>query len=583
MSMTTEIEYVILESEYNVLMALMKSYEKEYVMEFYYMEAGFKDNIQKAGRAVTQGVSNVGQKIDQGFDNAIQKGNTAVDKVGQKISNATNNSNGNFTQNLSNKIENGINKLLGWCKKASNFVVLNTKKIPPETQVQAPPQTQQLQQEVQKYTQVNQRAIQALSQPDNQQNEQEFKQIAAELAEIEKKMKALQIKKTLLEKQQRELSQSQQPQNQQLPPLKFNRPQQQTQQPTPQPSPQPTPQNPTQPTPQNQPNTQQTSQPTQQDGFVTIKAGDFQAMIKQLQEQQQKIDQSVNQSLQQANQAANNAQTATSSVRQQLMNQSVKTQAVILNDCVEITKDMKRQVNGNTSDAKPITGEQLAQIVVRLMKTSDVPNQYNYNPQTQTFSLVQNQNQLGTFIWDSNTTLMYPVIMNIPSNIPDIYGVYQIGKNVRGIEDNTIVIPAQAIKQGFLSDNNTLTLFKSGALKSSAGQPQQNQNTNSGGMTASQMVNVVADMNSKGSAQGYQHRDYNVGTKRLEFNTNEDSKFIVDTRDMSVYPNIKSIPAKTLGFENVFDCKTNRIDDNTPITPAKIENQGYIIQKGVIG
>ena len=455
MSMTTEIEYVILESEYNVLMALMKSYEKEYVMEFYYMEAGFKDNIQKAGRAVTQGVSNVGQKIDQGFDNAIQKGNTAVDKVGQKISNATNDSNDSFTQNLSNKIENGINKLLGWCKKASNFVVLNTKKIPPETQVQAPPQTQQLQQEVQKYTQVNQRAIQALSQPDNQQNEQEFKQIAAELAEIEKKMKALQIKKTLLEKQQRELSQSQQPQNQQLPPLKFNRPQQQTQQPTPQPSPQPTPQNPTQPTPQNQPNTQQqTSQPTQQDGFVTIKAGDFQAMIKQIQEQQQKIDQSVNQSLQQANQAANNAQTATSSVRQQLMNQSVKTQAVILNDCVEITKDMKRQVNGNT-----------------------------------------------------------------------------FGR----------------------------------------------------GMTASDMLNKVTDMNRQGSAQGYQHRDYNVGTKRLEFNTNEDSKFIVDTRDMSVYPNIKSIPVKTLGFENVFDCKTNRIDDNTPITPAKIENQGYIIQKGVIG
>lgn len=424
--MSTGLEYVILESEYNVIMALMKSYEKEYVMEFYYMEAG---------------------------TSSAQGG-----------SNATNNSNGNFTQNISNKIENGINKLLGWCKKASNFVILNTKKIPPETQVQAPQQTQQLQQEVQKYTQVNQKAIQALSQPDNQQNEQELKQITAELAEIEKKMKALQIKKTLLEKQQQQLSQ----------------PQQQTQ-PT-QPSPQPTPQNPTQPTPQNQPNTQQqTSQPTPQDGFVTIKAGDFQAMIKQIQEQQQKIDQSVTQSLQQANQAANNAQNAASSARQQLMNQSVKTQATILNDCVEITKDMKRQVNGNTSDAKPITGNQLAQMVVRLMKTSDGPNQYTYNPQTQTFNLVQNQNQFGEFIWDSNTTSMYPIIMNIPSNIPDIYGVYKVDRGVRRIDENTIIIPAQAIKQGFLSDNNTLTLFKSGIVKSLVGQPQQNQNTNSGG------------------------------------------------------------------------------------------------------
>lgn len=582
MTMTTEIEYVILESEYNVLMALMKSYEKEYVMEFYYMEAGFKDNIQKVGNAVAQGVSNVGQKIDQGFDNAIQKGNTAVDKFGQKISNATNNSNGNFTQNLSNKIENGINKLLGWCKKASNFVVLNTKKIPPETQVQAPPQTQQLQQEVQNYTQVNQRAVQALSQPDNQQNEQEFKQITAELAEIEKKLKALQIKTTLLEKQQRETTQ---PQNQQLPPLKFNKPRQQTSQP--QQTPQPTQQQAQPQQPQNQTPVQQqpsTQQPTQ-DGFVTIKAGDFQAMIKQIQEQQQKIDQSVNQSLQQANQAANNAQTATSSARQQLMNQSVKTQAVILNDCVEITKDMKRQVSGsgNTSDAKPITGEQLAQIVVRLMKTSDGPNQYNYNPQTQTFSLVQNQNQLGTFIWDNNTTSMYPIIMNIPSNMPDIYGVYKVDKNVRGIEENTIIVPAQAIKQGFLADNNSLTLFKSGVVKSSSGQPQQGQNTNSGGMPASQVLGLVADMNSKGTSQGYQHRVYNTGTTRVEFTMDGNSQYMVDSKDWKVYPNIRSLPTKTLGYENVFDCKTNRIDDNTNIVPAKIDQQGYILQKGVIG
>ena len=580
MPTSIEIDYVILESEYNVIMALMKYYEKEYVMECYYMEAGFDDNVTKFGNKVVntaQKVNNAiatgGQRFDSATDRALQNAGNKIDQGLDKFSQKMNNAADKVSvTNLATKIENGINKLLGWCKKASNFVVLNTKKIPPETQVQAPQQTQQLQQEVKNYIQVSQRAVQALSQPDNQQTERERKQITAELAEIEKKMKALQIKKTLLEKQQQQLDQ---PQNQQLPPLKFNRPQQQTSQP----------QQPQNQTPvQQQPSTQQ---PAQQDGFVTIKAGDFQAMIKQIQEQQQKIDQSVNQSLQQANQAANNAQTATSSAKQQLMSQSVKTQATILNDCVEITKDMKRQVNGNTSDARPITGEQLAQIVVRLMKTSDGPNQYNYNPQTQTFSLVQNQNQFGKFIWDSNTTSMYPNIMNVPSNMPDIYGAYKVDKNVRGIEENTIIVPAQAIKQGFLADNNSLTLFKSGVVKNSPGQPQQGQNTNSGGMPATQVVNLVKDWLNKGGAEGYQRRVYNFGTKKAEFILNPDRNsvyYACDTRDGSVYPVISQLPTKSsLYSEALFDMRSRRIDDDTPITPAKIDQAGYVLQKGVIG
>lgn len=476
--MTPELDYVILESEYNVIMALVNCYKKEYVMECYYME----NNLNSAGSKIINGVSNAGQRIDQGFNNAIQKGNNAVNKLGQRIDNSRANMSQHPVTDLSNKIQNGINKLLGWCKKASNFIVLNTKKIPPETQVQAPPQTQQLRQAAETYTQVNQRATQILSQPDNPQNEQQMRQITNELAEIEKKIKALQIKKTLLEKQQQELNQPQP-----LPPLKFNKPQQQQTAPQ-QPQPQPAQQQPTQP----QQTQQQQSQPVQQNGFVTIKAGDFQALIAQIQKQQAQTEKAINQSLQQANQAANNAQSAVSQTKQQLMNQAVKTEATILNDCVEITRDMKQQVNGNTSDARPITGAQLAQMVVRLMKNSDVPNQYTYNPQTQTFNLVntngveydpstggfnltQNRNRSGEFIWDSETTLMYPIIMNTPTSIPNVYGVYKIS-NVRRIDDNTVIIPAQVIKPGFLADANTLRLFKPGVIKNPTQPQQQNGN-----------------------------------------------------------------------------------------------------------
>ena len=450
--MTPELDYVILESEYNVIMALVNCYKKEYVMECYYME----NNLNAAGSKIIDGVSNAGQRIDQGFNNAIQKGNNAVNKLGQRIDNRTNNMQQHPVDNLSSKIQNGINKLLGWCKKASNFIVLNTKKIPPETPVQTPPQTQQLRQAAETYTQVNQRATQILSQPDNPQNEQQIRQITNELAEIEKKIKALQIKKTLLEKQQQELNQPQQ-----LPPLKFNKPQQQQSVPQ-------------QPQPTQQPRqAQQQSQPVQQNGFVTIKAGDFQALIAQIQQQQSQTEKAINQSLQQANQAANNAQSTVSQAKQQLMNQAVKTEATILNDCVEITRDMKQQVNGNTSDAKPITGAQLAQTVVRLMKNSDNPNQYTYNPQTQTFNLVNTNG--GEFIWDSETTLMYPIIMNTPTSIPNVYGVYKIS-NVRRIDDNTIIIPAQVIKPGFLADANTLRLFKPGVIKNPTQPQQQNGN-----------------------------------------------------------------------------------------------------------
>ena len=152
-----ELDSIILESEYNVIMALMNSYEKEYMMECYYMEA---DSNQMA-TSFARVVSNVGQKIDQGFNNAIQKGNAAVDKFGQSINNATNNiPQTNSTNTLANKIENGINKLIGWCKKATGFITKNSNTLPPKQPINAPPQAPQLKNATAKYTKIKQEVIQ---------------------------------------------------------------------------------------------------------------------------------------------------------------------------------------------------------------------------------------------------------------------------------------------------------------------------------------------------------------------------------------------------------------------------------------
>jgi hypothetical protein len=428
--MTPELDYVILESEYNVIMALVNCYKKEYVMECYYME----NNLNAAGSKIINGVSNAGQRIDQGFNNAIQKGNNAVNKLGQRIDNRTNNMQQHPVDSLSSKIQNGINKLLGWCKKASNFIVLNTKKIPPETPVQTPPQTQQLRQAAETYTQVNQRATQILSQPDNPQNEQQIRQITNELAEIEKKIKALQIKKTLLEKQQQELNQPQQ-----LPPLKFNKPQQQ------QSAPQQPQSQPTQQTQQPQ-QAQQQSQPVQQNGFVTIKAGDFQALIAQIQQQQSQTEKAINQSLQQANQTANNAQSAVSQAKQQLMNQAVKTEATILNDCVEITRDMKQQVNGNTSDA--INGGRLFQLVQQLRNNGNNFRVFNVATNRVEYSADGNSAYVinGNLLYPNKTSLSKTLDIN-----PDVFYV-----NTKLIDDTSSITPATVNQNGFIAQKGVI-------------------------------------------------------------------------------------------------------------------------------
>lgn len=428
--MTPELDYVILESEYNVIMALVNCYKKEYVMECYYME----NNLNAAGSKIINGVSNAGQRIDQGFNNAIQKGNNAVNKLGQRIDNRTNNMQQHPVDNLSNKIQNGINKLLGWCKKASNFIVLNTKKIPPETPVQTPPQTQQLRQAAETYTQVNQRATQILSQPDNPQNEQQIRQITNELAEIEKKIKALQIKKTLLEKQQQELNQPQQ-----LPPLKFNKPQQQQSAPQ-QPQPQPTQQT------QQPQQTQQQSQPVQQNGFVTIKAGDFQALIAQIQQQQSQTEKAINQSLQQANQAANNAQSAVSQAKQQLMNQAVKTEATILNDCVEITRDMKQQVNGNTSGT--MNGGRLFQLVQQLRNNGNNFRVFNVATNKVEYSAD------GNSAYVINGNLLYPNKTSRSKTLDINPAVFDV--NTKLIDDTSSITPATVDQGGFITQKGSI-------------------------------------------------------------------------------------------------------------------------------
>jgi hypothetical protein len=464
--MSTEIDYVILESEYNVLMALMNYYEKEYVMECYYMEAGLNSTVQKAGSAVAQGASNVGQKIDQGFNNAIQKGNTAVDKFGQKIDNAANNSNGNFTQNIANKIENGINKLLGWCKKASNFIILNTNKVPPETVVQTIPQTPQLKQKAVDFAQLSQQTAQVLNQPESPQADQQIAQLTKRIEALEAEVKNLKIKQTLADKKQQAQNQPQPIQQQQkLPPLKFNRPN--TQQPQPQPVQQ---QQQLPPLKFNRPNAQQPG------GGTTIKVGEIKQAAQQMQQNLDMVEKNFNQALKSANQAATNAQQQVNqpaapkpqsklgSLKQNLMSKFAKAGALLLDGFVDLAKDTwyggMHETSVNIGD---IAGWQ--QSNPKDFKLCD------YDPSTQT--IVKTDNPSAAYILDKSG-LVYPHVgAGISNDYNDQFDEYQIGQldpNVFDlseaiIENGTIrrfsqVLPARINLKHIVTTKGKIKSFK---------------------------------------------------------------------------------------------------------------------------
>ena len=419
-----ELDSIILESEYNVIMALMNSYEKEYMMECYYMEA---DSNQMA-TSFARGVSNVGQKIDQGFNNAIQKGNAAVDKFGQSINNATNNiPQTNSTNTLANKIENGINKLIGWCKKATGFITKNSNTLPPKQPINAPPQAPQLKNATAEYTKINQEVVQCVSQSSSmsrQQLEQQVNTLTAKLAELEKKVKYLQIKQAV--------SQSQQTQNT-LPPLKRVQPTQQ-QRPT-QPIQQPQPSQPIQ-------NTQPIQQPTQNTmSSTTVTQPLYPKDLNQMSAALQDANSKLENAFKQMNQNAANVQNSVNPNNQivnRLIESSVKTNATISNDVVQVTKNAIQSNNNQ--------GSTMAQQMFRLVNTLRNSSQARYMDFDQSAKRFINASPGSNYIAHNN--FVYP---NQVDRFKTLYlnpNAFVNPSGVRVVEPTTVVIPAEINNNG---------------------------------------------------------------------------------------------------------------------------------------
>ena len=418
-----ELDSIILESEYNVIMALMNSYEKEYMMECYYMEA---DSNQMA-TSFARGVSNVGQKIDQGFNNAIQKGNAAVDKFGQSINNATNNiPQTNSTNTLANKIENGINKLIGWCKKATGFITKNSNTLPPKQPINAPPQAPQLKNATVEYTKINQEVVQCVSQSSSmsrQQLEQQVNTLTAKLAELEKKVKYLQIKQAV--------SQSQQTQNT-LPPLKRVQPTQQ-QRPI-QPIQQPQPSQPIQ-------NTQPIQQPTRNTMSSTATQPLYPKDLNQMSAALQDANNKLENAFKQMNQNAANVQNSVNPNNQivnRLIESSVKTNATISNDVVQVTKNAIQSNNNQ--------GSKMAQQMFRLVNTLRNSSQARYMDFDQSAKRFINAAPGSNYIAHNN--FVYP---NQTDRFKTLYlnpNAFVNPSGVRVVEPTTVVIPAEINNNG---------------------------------------------------------------------------------------------------------------------------------------
>lgn len=127
--------------------------------------------------------------------------------------------------------------------------------------------------------------------------------------------------------------------------------------------------------------------------------------------------------------------------------------------------------------------------------------------------------------------------------------------------------------------------------------PQQNQNLpydSDSTLTGAQLFQLVPQLRQRIGRDRF-YREYNVGPKRAEFvrnaNPNAPGSYITDVSSASpndaigyLYPNQDNMFKATAVNPNVvYDFRVNRCEDNTPIKLAKIDKSGNIVEKGIIG
>ena len=101
--------------------------------------------------------------------------------------------------------------------------------------------------------------------------------------------------------------------------------------------------------------------------------------------------------------------------------------------------------------------------------------------------------------------------------------------------------------------------------------------TNTTAMNGGQLFQLVQQLRNNGN----NFRVFNVATNKVEYSTDGNSAYIINGN--LLYPN-KTSRSKTLDINPaVFDVNTKLIDDTSSITPATVDQGGFITQKGSIG
>lgn len=101
--------------------------------------------------------------------------------------------------------------------------------------------------------------------------------------------------------------------------------------------------------------------------------------------------------------------------------------------------------------------------------------------------------------------------------------------------------------------------------------------TNNAAMNGGQLFQLVQQLRNNGN----NFRVFNVATNKVEYSTDGNSAYIINGN--LLYPN-KTSRSKTLDINPaVFDVNTKLIDDTSSITPATVDQGGFITQKGSIG
>ena len=96
-------------------------------------------------------------------------------------------------------------------------------------------------------------------------------------------------------------------------------------------------------------------------------------------------------------------------------------------------------------------------------------------------------------------------------------------------------------------------------------------------MNGGQLFQLVQQLRNNGN----NFRVFNVATNKVEYSTDGNSAYIINGN--LLYPN-KTSRSKTLDINPaVFDVNTKLIDDTSSITPATVDQGGFITQKGSIG